>query len=158
MSDVDIIIVTILLIICFHSHVLLVRMTLQCLNIIETLIVPDMPRPQVVDVPMIDNRQCEQWHREKGINVIIYDEMVCAGYFHGGKVSRSTHLSSRCYYCNVQDSCQGDSGGPLMMEHEGRWTLIGLVRPLHASWARYQLKRQDVPTSARPRAQGLQFV
>ena len=42
---------------------------------------------QVVDVPMIDNRQCEQWHREKGINVIIYDEMVCAGYFHGGKVA-----------------------------------------------------------------------
>ena len=42
---------------------------------------------QVVDVPMIDNRQCEQWHREKGINVIIYDEMVCAGYFHGGKVN-----------------------------------------------------------------------
>ncbi len=24
--------------------------------------------------------------REKGINVIIYDEMVCAGYFQGGKV------------------------------------------------------------------------
>lgn len=65
---------------------------------------------QVVDVPMIDNRQCEQWHREKGINVIIYDEMVCAGYYTGGK-----------------DSCQGDSGGPLMMEHDGRWTLIGLV-------------------------------
>ena len=65
---------------------------------------------QVVDVPMIDNRQCERWHREKGINVIIYDEMVCAGYYGGGK-----------------DSCQGDSGGPLMMEHDGRWTLIGLV-------------------------------
>ena len=96
MSNVDIIIVKILLIICFHSHVLLVRVTLQCLNIIETLIVPDNPRPQVVDVPMIDNRQCEQWHREKGINVIIYDEMVCAGYFHGGKVSRSAHLSSVC--------------------------------------------------------------
>ena len=24
--------------------------------------------------------------REKGINVIIYDEMVCAGYYQGGKV------------------------------------------------------------------------
>eukprot|EP00096_Caligus_rogercresseyi_P006964 TRINITY_DN240_c0_g1_i14.p1 TRINITY_DN240_c0_g1~~TRINITY_DN240_c0_g1_i14.p1 ORF type:complete len:441 (-),score=97.98 TRINITY_DN240_c0_g1_i14:933-2255(-) len=65
---------------------------------------------QVVDVPMIANRECEKWHRRKGINVIIYDEMVCAGYFKGGK-----------------DSCQGDSGGPLMTEVEGRWTLIGIV-------------------------------
>jgi len=65
---------------------------------------------QVVDVPMIDNRECERWHRDKGINVIIYDEMVCAGYYGGGK-----------------DSCQGDSGGPLMTEIEGRWTLIGIV-------------------------------
>ena len=47
-------------------------------------------------------------YRDKGINVIIYDEMVCAGYYGGGK-----------------DSCQGDSGGPLMTEIEGRWTLIG---------------------------------
>ncbi|CAB4067506.1 unnamed protein product [Lepeophtheirus salmonis] len=65
---------------------------------------------QVVDVPMIANRECEKWHRRKGINVIIYDEMVCAGYFKGGK-----------------DSCQGDSGGPLMTEVDGRWTLIGIV-------------------------------
>ena len=67
---------------------------------------------QVVDVPMIDNRQCEQWHREKGINVIIYDEMVCAGYYGGGK-----------------DSCQGDSGGPLMLydEDAGSWLLVGVV-------------------------------
>jgi len=65
---------------------------------------------QVVDVPMIENRECERWHRDKGINVVIYDEMVCAGYYGGGK-----------------DSCQGDSGGPLMTEIEGRWTLIGIV-------------------------------
>ena len=65
---------------------------------------------QVVDVPMIENRECERWHRDKGINVIIYDEMICAGYYGGGK-----------------DSCQGDSGGPLMTEIEGRWTLIGIV-------------------------------
>lgn len=65
---------------------------------------------QVVDVPLIYNRECERWHRDKGINVVIYDEMVCAGYYGGGK-----------------DSCQGDSGGPLMTEMEGRWTLIGIV-------------------------------
>ena len=70
---------------------------------------------QVVDVPMIDNRQCEQWHRDKGINVIIYDEMVCAGYYHGGK-----------------DSCQGDSGGPLVSStHGSHWSVVGVV-----SWGR----------------------
>ena len=42
---------------------------------------------QVVDVPIIDNRMCEDWHKTKGINVIIYDEMMCAGYRHGGKDS-----------------------------------------------------------------------
>ena len=63
-----------------------------------------------MDVPLIYNRECERWHRDKGINVVIYDEMVCAGYYGGGK-----------------DSCQGDSGGPLMTEMEGRWTLIGIV-------------------------------
>ncbi|KAK3930135.1 Serine proteinase stubble [Frankliniella fusca] len=65
---------------------------------------------QAVDVPVIDNRLCEKWHQSNGINVIIYDEMMCAGYRGGGK-----------------DSCQGDSGGPLMMEKTGRWYLIGIV-------------------------------
>jgi len=65
---------------------------------------------QVVDVPIIDNRQCEDWHASKGINVIIYDEMMCAGYRFGGR-----------------DSCQGDSGGPLMLQENGRWELIGIV-------------------------------
>ncbi|KAJ8680279.1 hypothetical protein QAD02_016066 [Eretmocerus hayati] len=65
---------------------------------------------QAVDVPVIDNRICERWHRSNGINVIIYDEMMCAGYPEGGK-----------------DSCQGDSGGPLMLERTGKWYLIGIV-------------------------------
>ncbi|XP_021918789.1 serine proteinase stubble isoform X3 [Zootermopsis nevadensis] len=65
---------------------------------------------QAVDVPVIDNRLCERWHKSNGINVIIYDEMMCAGYRGGGK-----------------DSCQGDSGGPLMTEKVGRWYLIGIV-------------------------------
>lgn len=51
---------------------------------------------------------CERWHRQNGINVVIYPEMMCAGYRNGGK-----------------DSCQGDSGGPLMHEKNGRWYLIG---------------------------------
>ena len=53
---------------------------------------------QAVDVPVIDNRLCEKWHQSNGINVIIYDEMMCAGYRGGGKdscqvrSSRVTHL------------------------------------------------------------------
>ncbi|KAH8355699.1 hypothetical protein KR200_005309, partial [Drosophila serrata] len=65
---------------------------------------------QAVDVPVIENRICERWHRQNGINVVIYQEMLCAGYRNGGK-----------------DSCQGDSGGPLMHDKNGRWYLIGSV-------------------------------
>lgn len=42
---------------------------------------------QAVDVPVIDSRLCERWHRSNGINVVIYDEMMCAGYRGGGKDS-----------------------------------------------------------------------
>lgn len=42
---------------------------------------------QAVDVPIIDNRQCERWHKSNGINVVIYEEMMCAGYRGGSKDS-----------------------------------------------------------------------
>lgn len=49
---------------------------------------------QAVDVPVIDNRVCERWHRSNGINVVIYDEMMCAGYRGGGKDSCQVSASS----------------------------------------------------------------
>lgn len=78
------------------------------------LIPKEKKRPkvlQVVDVPLIENTQCEEWHRRKGISVRLYPEMLCAGYKTGGK-----------------DSCKGDSGGPLMVrQRDGRFVLVGLV-------------------------------
>jgi len=45
-------------------------------------------RPKVlqhVNVPVIDNNVCEVWHRKRGINIRIHDEMICAGYEYGGR-------------------------------------------------------------------------
>lgn len=45
-------------------------------------------RPKVlqhVPVPVIENPICEGWHKQRGINIKIYDEMMCAGYESGGK-------------------------------------------------------------------------
>ncbi len=36
-------------------------------------------------VPVIENAVCEGWHRQRGINIRIYDEMMCAGYEFGGR-------------------------------------------------------------------------
>lgn len=40
---------------------------------------------QHVPVPVIENNICENWHKQRGINIKIYDEMMCAGYETGGK-------------------------------------------------------------------------
>lgn len=65
---------------------------------------------QKVEVPIISNKECEMWHRWKGINLRIYPEMMCAGYEGGRK-----------------DACVGDSGGPLIVYLDGRWTLVGII-------------------------------
>ncbi|CAL1279555.1 unnamed protein product [Larinioides sclopetarius] len=65
---------------------------------------------QKVDVPIISNSQCEDWHQEKGIDITISKEMMCAGYEEGKK-----------------DACVGDSGGPLIVMVHGRWVVAGLV-------------------------------
>jgi len=62
---------------------------------------------QAVDVPVIDNRVCERWHRSNGINVVIYDEMMCAGYRGGGKDScqvTSAFVIVGAYCLNVDES------------------------------------------------------
>lgn len=58
---------------------------------------------QAVDVPVIDNRVCERWHRSNGINVVIYDEMMCAGYSSGGKDSCQVRIFINCAF-NFKDS------------------------------------------------------
>lgn len=65
---------------------------------------------QKVDVPIMSNEKCEKWHHEKGIEITISPEMMCAGYEEGKK-----------------DACVGDSGGPLIVNVQGRWTVAGLV-------------------------------
>ncbi|KQS70822.1 uncharacterized protein Dere_GG10595, isoform B [Drosophila erecta] len=90
---------------------------------------------QAVDVPVIENRICERWHRQNGINVVIYQEMLCAGYRNGGK-----------------DSCQGDSGGPLMHDKNGRWYMTDLLQvwSLLVTPARPAASRESTTASARP--------
>ena len=40
---------------------------------------------QHVAVPVIENEICEGWHKQRGINIRIYEEMMCAGYEFGGR-------------------------------------------------------------------------
>merc|ERR1719209_586558 len=72
---------------------------------------PLPPPLKAVEVAVIDSKDCEAWHRARGIKLTLYKEMVCAGHKEGGR-----------------DACQGDSGGPLMTRDDsGQWRLIGLV-------------------------------
>lgn len=71
---------------------------------------------QKVDVPIIENNECERWHRTRGIDLKIFPEMMCAGYEDG-----------------LKDACVGDSGGPLVVKTAAgpngafRWTLAGIT-------------------------------
>jgi len=81
-------------------------------------------RPKVLQhaaVPVIENAVCETWHRKRGINIRIHEEMMCAGYEFGGR-----------------DACQGDSGGPLMLNDYGVWYLIGIVSAGYSCAKQYQ--------------------
>lgn len=58
---------------------------------------------QAVDVPVIENRVCERWHRANGINVVIYPEMLCAGYRNGIRIASE----------NDENDCVDDWGNQI---------------------------------------------
>ena len=35
---------------------------------------------QAVDVKIVDSRKCEDWHRSNGINLSLFEDMMCAGH------------------------------------------------------------------------------
>lgn len=65
---------------------------------------------QKVDVPVLENSECQTWYKEANKNLVIVDTCMCAGYQLGGK-----------------DSCIGDSGGPLMLKKQDRHFVAGVV-------------------------------
>ena len=75
-------------------------------------------RLQQVEVPIVNNSQCEMWYNEflsrfygkMMDSSSIDDSIICAGYEEGGK-----------------DACRGDSGGPLLIKEGGRQMVVGLV-------------------------------
>ncbi|XP_065206196.1 serine protease filzig-like [Planococcus citri] len=66
---------------------------------------------QEVQVPVIENRVCQEMFQTAGHSKVILSSFLCAGYANGQR-----------------DSCEGDSGGPLMVErNDGRWVLVATV-------------------------------
>jgi len=75
----------------------------------------DGPLPAVlqeVDLPIINNSQCEAMYEKAGFREHIPHIFICAGYKEGGK-----------------DSCEGDSGGPMSVARaaDGRYVLGGVI-------------------------------
>ncbi|KAG8232594.1 hypothetical protein J437_LFUL013133 [Ladona fulva] len=92
---------------------------------------------QAVDVPVLDNRLCERWHRSNGINVVIHEEMMCAGYRGGGKDSCQNVAPSAPARCGRQTApnitTRERKSGALSMApiEENRATCFSL-KPGHA--------------------------
>ncbi|RWS12657.1 Trypsin-like protein [Dinothrombium tinctorium] len=65
---------------------------------------------QKVKISIIENSQCQKWFRLAGRDMLIRENLICAGYRNGGK-----------------DACHGDSGGPLLYKMADKWSVIGVV-------------------------------
>ncbi|MGH0120242.1 UNVERIFIED_CONTAM: hypothetical protein FKN15_056567 [Acipenser sinensis] len=66
---------------------------------------PTVDYLQRLEVPRIKTQDCIAWS-----NMIITDNMFCAGYTEGRR-----------------DSCKGDSGGPHATKYKNTWFLTGIV-------------------------------
>jgi hypothetical protein len=74
------------------------------LIIIQIWTIGSKLRPKVlqhVPVPVIENNICEGWHRQRGINIRIYDEMMCAGYEFGGRDACQVWITYNCLAYNI---------------------------------------------------------
>lgn len=70
-----------------------------------------LPSPQTlqeVNVPVINNTNCDNSYSSQGISIT--SNMICAGLENGGR-----------------DSCQGDSGGPMVSKNDTIWVQAGVV-------------------------------
>jgi len=66
---------------------------------------------QEVDLPIVNNTECENMYEKAGYREHIPEIFICAGYSAGGK-----------------DSCEGDSGGPMTIRRkDGRFQLAGVI-------------------------------
>lgn len=66
---------------------------------------------QEVDLPILNNTECQKMFVRSGNKKPIIESFICAGYEQGRK-----------------DSCGGDSGGPLSVKRtNGQWVLAGTV-------------------------------
>ncbi|KAM5151670.1 transmembrane protease serine 9-like [Mantella aurantiaca] len=79
--------------------------------IAESVPLPEPKTLQQVQLPLIDNKNCEAMYDigQSSRVKLIQDDMICAGYQAGKK-----------------DSCQGDSGGPLVCKVNGVWLQFGI--------------------------------
>lgn len=92
---------------------------------------------QKVDLPIIENKVCQEWYKDEKKPLTIVDTSMCAGFEQGGK--DACQVGNRYSICfnvcvlfkiknfKILNFLQGDSGGPLMIKKDGRHLLVGVV-------------------------------